>query len=346
MATRRRDDGGAAWGYAWPAMESSPRVHLLRHPGSGLFAAVAVERTVGGVAAGGIRLHRYADEAAVIAEAQGVARAMTWSAAEAGVPCGGAKTVVRLDGLRDRPAALAELGRFVEAQGGALYVGPDVGFTEEDRAAVASTTRYVDAPDVALGMAEATAHGVRQAIAAALAVATTAGLPVAIQGLGNVGCALGAILRHEGAQVAGYDVDPQRGGELPRLDEAALWGEPHDGVAPCALGGAIDLPRAATIRCRALVGAANRLLAPPEEAVAALLARRGIVHIPDYIANAGALILWAERVLHRRSQAAALVAVGRIGETTRELLARAAREHLTPWSAAHRLVEERLAALP
>src|SRR5262249_53231010 len=119
------------------------RIDLVTDEPTGLFAAVAVEREVGGVAAGGIRIKPYETEAAALGDVAALARAMSVKGALAGVPCGGAKVVVRAERLRDRAGALEILGRVVEARGGHLYVGPDFGFTDADREAVARGTHYV-----------------------------------------------------------------------------------------------------------------------------------------------------------------------------------------------------------
>ncbi len=326
----------------------TPRVDVVRHDASGLVAAVAVDREVSGRSAGGIRIHARPDDDSAANEARSLARAMTRKALLAGVRCGGAKIVVRADRLLDRREALRALGRHVEGRGGALRVGPDLGFTAADRDAVGAETRFIDPPDVAAGMAEATAVGVREAMAAALALRSLDGVRVAIQGLGKVGGALARLLLNEGGIVYGHDVVPalvEAAGVRRIDDERRLFEgtEDFDVVAPCAVGQVVDLARARTLRCRVLVGAANDVLAAPEDEVAAALARRGIVHVPDYLANAGALIQWAALVLDGRSRAEAAAAARRIGDTTRAVLARAREERATPWAIAARIVEERLA---
>lgn len=326
-------------------------VEILRDAASGLFAAIAVDRLVAGRAAGGIRVKRYADEAEACADAETLARAMTEKAALAGIRCGGAKVVVRADGLRDRAAAMRLLGERVEARRGALFVGPDFGFTEADRREVARSTSCIDAADVAASTARATALSVRESIAAALGAppgASLAGARIGIQGLGKVGGALAALLLEEGAAVSGHDLDLARAAQCGAdfVSESDLFdgGRKWDALAPCALGGAIDLARAGRLCARAVVGAANHLLASPEDEVAAALERRGIVYVPDFLANAGAFVYWAATVLDGASPDRARAAVLRIGETAREVLARARAERRPPLAVARALARERLAA--
>jgi glutamate dehydrogenase/leucine dehydrogenase len=62
--------------------------------------------------------------------------------------------------------------------------------------------------------------------------------------------------------------------------------------------------------------------------------QRGVIHVPDFVANAGALIHWGTLVVERGSLADAEARVRRIGETTRGILDRARAEGRTPWAIA------------
>ena len=55
-------------------------------------------------------------------------------------------------------------------------------------------------------------------------------------------------------------------------------------LAPCAAGGVID----EGVGCRVVCGAANNPLASPD--VAARLAARGVLYVPDFLANCGGLV--------------------------------------------------------
>ena len=62
-----------------------------------------------------------------------------------------------------------------------------------------------------------------------------------------------------------------------------------DVLAPCALGGVLDEATVPALRARIVCGAANNQLA--HDALADDLARRGILYAPDFVANAGGLVL-------------------------------------------------------
>jgi glutamate dehydrogenase/leucine dehydrogenase len=115
---------------------------------------------------------------------------------------------------------------------------------------------------------------------------------------------------------------------------------PVDVLSLCALGGDLTAERARSLEAHVVVGGANNQLASPE--VADMLHAAGTLYVPDFVANAGGIINIAEE-RKGYDPAVAARAVDRIGETTRAVLALAAREGITPLQAADRLVAERLA---
>jgi valine dehydrogenase (NAD+) len=92
-----------------------------------------------------------------------------------------------------------------------------------------------------------------------------------------------------------------------------------------------------------VVGAANRMLAGVEGEVAAAMERRGVVYVPDFVANSGALVFWAALVLERKGERAE-EEVRRVGVNARGVMERAKREGRTMWEVARLIAEERLAA--
>jgi glutamate dehydrogenase/leucine dehydrogenase len=125
--------------------------------------------------------------------------------------------------------------------------------------------------------------------------AAFAGRTVGIVGLGKVGGSLARRLAAAGAQVVGYDVDERRLAELARSGDVepapsveALLARSLDVLAPCAAGGLVDERLAAELDCRVVCGAANNPLASP--GVAERLAARGVLYVPDFLANCGGLI--------------------------------------------------------
>ena len=97
------------------------------------------------------------------------------------------------------------------------------------------------------------------------------------------GLDIAALQRHVGAQasVAGF-----AGGEA--IPGESFWDLPSDILIPAALEGQLDGPRARRVQCRMVVEGAN---GPTTQLGDQVLGERGIVVVPDVIANAGGVIV-------------------------------------------------------
>lgn len=279
------------------------RVHILHDSGSGLEAVIAIHSTALGPALGGLRIRAY--EGGVpeaLDDALRLSRAMTLKAAAAGLELGGGKAVV-LDGAGAGPrtARLAALARELERLGGAYITAEDIGTTTEDMDFIAAHTAHVvgrserdgAGGDPSPDTARTVFGGIRAALEVLDGEPSLAGRSVGVIGLGKVGAHLAEMLVEAGARVVGFDpaaaAAERCGGriELAR-DSAAILAADLDVIAPCAVGGAIDVGVAESLRARVVCGAANNPLADPE--TAAVLARRRVLYVPDFLANCGGLI--------------------------------------------------------
>jgi glutamate dehydrogenase/leucine dehydrogenase len=119
----------------------------------------------------------------------------------------------------------------------------------------------------------------------------------------------------------------------------ALIARDLDVLAPCALGGLIDTRLASELRCRVVCGAANNPLTG--EPAATTLADRGILYVPDFLANCGGLVRAdAER---RRADADEVERkLGEAEERTRAILAEARERGETPVAVAERHAQSRI----
>lgn len=286
------------------AADDYEQVIAFQNMETGLRGYLAIHDTTLGPALGGIRLWRYEKEEQALEDALKLARAMTFKAALAELPAGGGKTVLIEHPRLDRERAFEALGSLIESLGGRYFSGPDVGVGAADLEAAGRKTRNV-ARESSPGLgdiSEMTAIGVWHGMRACLELAGISGRArVAIQGMGNVGRWLGRILRHEGMDLLVSDIDARRAGEAARelgareIAVEEILTTDVDVVAPCALGGAIDLPTAERMKAQVVCGSANNVLAGPE--VGIRLAQRGILYAPDYLVNAGGLIRGAEYYL-------------------------------------------------
>jgi leucine dehydrogenase len=328
------------------------RVLLCRDPAAGYRSVIAIHSTAAGPAAGGTRFWTYASEAQAVTDALRLSRGMTYKNAMAGLPLGGGKSVILRDADQvDREALFRAHGRFIERLGGNYVTGEDVGTTLADMQIVRQETRYV--AGVTDDPSPYTARGVLRAMQAAAVQRwgsdDLAGRRVAIQGCGNVGIHLARELHAAGAQLLVTDVDPERvrktvgvsGARAVSPDE--IYDIEAEIFAPCALGGILNTTTIPHLRVEIVAGSANNQLL--EEGDGARLLARGILYVPDYVANAGGVIAiggrdvlgWNENKVHDRVEA--------IYGTTREVLGLATQQEVPPHAAADRLAEQRLASL-
>ena len=125
------------------------------------------------------------------------------------------------------------------------------------------------------------------------------------------------------------------------VEPEAIHRQPVDLFAPCALGAVLDDRTIPELRAQIVCGGANNQLA--EARHAALLAARGILYLPDYLANAGGVIDFHQERIDD-SPAAVLAAVGRIERVAGQVLRAAARSGRTPLEVADDMVQARLEA--
>ncbi|MFO0726052.1 MAG: Glu/Leu/Phe/Val dehydrogenase dimerization domain-containing protein [Myxococcota bacterium] len=277
--------------------------HLIfwADPRSGLKAVLVLDDTTLGPAAGGIRTARYPDLAAAVADAARLARAMTLKCAISGLNAGGGKLVVIDHPGLDRARAFDVIGQRIDSLGGVFRTAGDLGTSAQDLELVARRTSFVHLGEADL--AAAVARGMLRSIEAVLAVeadrplligARLDGLRVSVQGAGAIGAAVCRALVGAGARVKVADVVAQKAQALAKeievevVDPARILEDETDILAPCAIGGVVDAGLARRARARAIVGAANNLL--QDEAVSAILLERKILHVPDVVASAGAVI--------------------------------------------------------
>jgi leucine dehydrogenase len=318
---------------------------------SGLRALIAIHDTTLGPAFGGCRMYPYVSEQDATTDVLRLSRGMTYKAAICELPYGGGKSVIIGDPRRDKtPALLRAMGRIVEELGGRYIIADDLGTTLADLMIMREMTRHTAAATAAAQQdLPATAFGLFEALRAAAEVcfgrSDLDGLRVAVQGLGHVGMPLCGYLAAAGAVLLVSDLDAQRcarasatyGAIAVAPDE--IYAQHVDMFAPAALGGVLNDATIPRLRCRVICGGANNQLAELRHDAA--LAERGVVFVPDYLANAGGVIDFHQETIDDRPEAV-LASVARIGAITRDVLRRAAATGATPMSVADGIVRARL----
>ena len=114
---------------------------------------------------------------------------------------------------------------------------------------------------------------------------------------------------------------------------------PTDIFAPCALGGVLNAKTIPQLQARIVAGGANNQFFDEGRDPYRLM-KRNIVHVPDYILNAGGLIqLVVREILHQRRVAPWLA---NIQETVYQVLTTSTRDHLPPLIVANRMALDRI----
>lgn len=344
------------------------KVVAMREPRLEFQAIVVVDNVAAGPAIGGSRM---APDVSLV-ECARLARAMTLKNAIAGLPHGGAKSVIFAD-----PAMPAERKeRVVRAFARAIadvsdyIVGPDMGTDERCMAwCFDEIGRAVGLPrelgGIPLDEIGATAQGLVAAAEAAQEFCDVRldGARVAVQGFGAVGRHAARLLVEQGAILVGASdsrgtvVDP-KGLDVDALSEAkrrgvsladAAVGEPGkaDAIIDVACDIWIPAARPDVIRAdnvdrldtRLILQGANIPITLEAEAT---LHRRGVLSVPDFIANAGGVIC-ASVEYHGGNEAQAVRTIhDKVAANTRAVLMRARETQSRPRDAALSLAVERV----
>ncbi len=333
------------------AREGFEEVVAIHDGRSGLRAFLAIHDTSRGPAFGGIRRWGYRSEREALRDCLRLARAMTYKCALADLPAGGAKIVILDRADLEIEAAFEHLGRYIQRLSGRFYTGPDLGTGNPELAALARSTSYVTdpSPDGPGELAESTAAGVCAGIEAALMQLDGAvdwpRRTLVVQGLGEVGSRVARRLVQHGARVLAAEIDAEtarRVGDelgLERIDPAAEYDPPCDVFVPCALGGILHDLTLTRLRCRIVAGGANNVLARALHGDR--LHERGILYVPDFVINAGALIRGATFHLQGVRESVEVIE-GRVGRSVARILNIAAEERLPPARVAVREAERQL----
>ncbi len=338
---------------------------------TGALLSAALHKTVRGQGAGGVRHWPYRTFGDLVRDGLRLSRGMGRKNALAGLFWGGGKGVIaRQDGERHRDPAYRrtlyrEYGTFMTSLRGAYVTAEDVGTMPEDMAEVFATTRFVTCVPERVGgsgnPSPATARGVVAAMEAALdhlGEGPLAGKKVAMQGTGNVGASVIAELLDKGvASVVATDVNRELVAALGARFEGApvriravapedrtIFAEPCDVFAPNALGAVLNPDTIPLLSCRVVCGAANNQLADDRRDDKALH-ERGIVYVPDFVANRMGIVTCAnEQYGTIPDDPAILRHLGRdwdgsVYAVTRRILARADAERITSTEAANELAD-------
>jgi glutamate dehydrogenase (NAD(P)+) len=342
-------------------------IHIYE-PRLGLRAILVVDNVACGPAIGGARM---APDVS-LDECFRLARAMTRKNAAAGLPHGGAKSVIFADPKMPdarKETLIRAFGRAIAAIDDYI-VGPDMGTNETSMAWIKDEIgRAVGLPremgGIPLDEIGITGFGLAASVEVAQEFCDLklAGARVAVQGFGAVGMHAARFLAAKGAMLIaasdskGTVVDPNG------IDVAALISAKRAGrsVADYGKGRALSQDAIIDVECDIWIPAARpdvlradnvgrlrtKLVAqganiPASAEAEQQLHQRGILSIPDFIANAGGVICAAVEYRGGTETAAFQEVDERIRRNTRDVLRMAAERKVQPRAAAESLAGERI----
>jgi glutamate dehydrogenase (NAD(P)+) len=344
---------------------------------SGMRGILVIDNTARGMGKGGTRM----SPTLTVREVARLARTMTWKWAAVDLFQGGAKAGILGDpNAPNKEEILRAFARALANEVPSEYVfGLDMGLTEKDAAifvdelgdhgaAVGLPRALGGLPYGELGV---TGYGVAEAADAA---ARAIGLPidgarVAIQGFGAVGQAAGERLVELGAVItavataSGAVIDSD-GLDIPRL--VALRAE-HGDSCVHGYGDTVDASLALTTDAQILIPAAredtiDKDLAnstsasliveganlPTTPAACEILHERGVVVVPDFIANAGGIIAAAHSMDARYSpfrvdpDAVFAMISAKMRQNAETVVIESLRRELAPHITAQEIAQERV----
>jgi len=334
----------------------------------GLRAGLVIDNVACGPSIGGIRMG--ADVS--MTECARLARAMTFKNAAAGLPHGGGKAVIVADPKMDLEAKEALVRCMAKAIGEETdYIpGPDMGTDEKCMAWIKDEIgRAVGLPrefgGIPLDEIGATGLGIARVVEVALDYCDVPldGARLAVQGFGAVGRNAARLLTAKGAVLVAaadsrgcvYDPDglditallrtKAAGGSVTDLPSAQVLGReriveiPCDIWIPAAQPDVINEGNVSRLTAKLVVQGANIPLTAGAERA---LHQRGVLCVPDFIANAGGVIC-AAMEYGGASESSALAAVEeKIRRNARAVLENARAASVPPRRAAIELARQRL----
>jgi leucine dehydrogenase len=261
---------------------------------------IAIHRGSNGQPAfGATRLWNYRSEKDALRDALRLSRGMSYKAALAGLPYGGAKGTIITDpkSNTERREILKRYAQVVNKLKGNFITGTDVGLTNEDIALVKLESPFFVGVNVnpayytVEGLYTAIKHSVRQRFGSNTLTRRT----FAIQGVGKIGCGILEKLYKQAKKIYIADINQNTVDLIAKRFKKVVVVSPKeilfqnvDVLCPCALGNVITGTVADQLNAKVVVGGANNQL--QNAAAGDYLYDNGILYAPDFVANAGGLI--------------------------------------------------------
>ncbi len=339
----------------------------------GLKGILVIDNTARGVGKGGIRMTPNVS----VEEVFRLARVMTWKTALADLPWGGAKAGIKADpkkiSLDEKRNLMRTFGRMLKFISPKLYIGaPDMATGEEEMRwfvegngnpkSVTGKPKDMGGLPHELG---STGYGVYHSalIAAKFKKMIISEVSVAIEGFGNVGSYAAKFLSEAGAKIVAVSdskgcvynkegIDFQKLLQVKKemgsvinykpadiLPNEKIFELEVDILIPSALPDVINEKNLNEVKAKIIVEASN---IPIRVDIEKILHDRGILIVPDFVANAGGVISsYAEYKGYDEQKMFRLVEK-KVKRNTKLVLNLSKKEDMMPREAAERIAKERV----
>lgn len=324
-------------------------------PKVGLKAIISIHDTTLGPALGGCRMKAYESEEDALKDVLNLSRAMSFKSSMAGLNLGGGKSVVILDDPKQKtPELLQAFAERINLLKGSYIGAGDIGSDTSDLRHMRQFCPHIVGlaeEDGGLGdSAVLTSLGVYQGIKAAVKEKLDRddldGLRIAVQGAGKVGYMLVEHLINAGCKVFISDINQKAleriKDEFPSVeicDSLSLYDKEVDVFSPNAIGGVVTEGVAHGLKAKIIAGGANNPMA--DESIGKILQGRGILYAPDFVINAGGVIMVACEI-DQSGFDVAKQKTEAIYDTTLRVFDYAKRNEMLPGEAARQMAFERI----
>ncbi|NIO36483.1 hypothetical protein GTO27_02145 [Candidatus Bathyarchaeota archaeon] len=275
---------------------------------------LVIDSTIENKSCGGVRV----SPSVTLDEVRKLARNMTLKYGFLGIPSGGAKAGIKTNGILSREKKkliIAEFGkalsRFIE--NGYFIPGTDMGTSEEDINWLMNAAKERRSSSVSVKSGHGSEYTGWTIVNSARQATKLENASVAIQGFGKIGSSVARIFSENGAKIVavstcngtihnpkGLETDrliscrDKYGDDLVkayhdcrRMPRDHLFELPVDILLPCAGSYLINSTNAHKIKAKVICPGANIPLTDQAEQV---LFKRGIICIPDFVSNSGAVL--------------------------------------------------------
>ena len=312
-------------------------------------AIVCIHNINLGPALGGCRVTQYKDRDEHLRDALRLGTGMTYKNALAGLNMGGGKAAINAPKATNEVLEkFAKVMDYINQDSVEYITAGDVGTGPNEVAYLGTLTEFVNGQQLGQDSGYATAYGVYMSMIGALKFHNRElrKQQIFIEGLGKVGMRLTKFLKNDAKTVYTFDPEPSVSRTAMTVHNAVLLPTRDAGFrystvySPCALGGSLNIETLDLLSPGDIVcGGANNIFSTDIADVQ--FAGKGITVVPDFLANAGGVIIVSNGYQDAEwDDPAILEKLRQLQFTTHDVLYRARDEKHTPMFIAKKMAEE------